>query len=252
MKIQICSDLHLEFDKHREWLKKNPLIPKGDILIIAGDTNYLERDYAELDFINKVSTEFDQVYLIPGNHEYYGGYDISTALAPTYKEIKDNVFMVNNQVIKIGTVSFIFSTMWSRIENNIPVVLKWMADFKQIRFREDVFTIDQCNQIHEAAFDFITDAAKTAGTKVVVTHHLPSDECTVEEFKGSPISDAFSVEKSTFILESDIDYWIYGHSHRNLSDFNIGNTQMVTNQFGYIAWKEHRSFDYEKVIEIDE
>lgn len=251
MKIQICSDLHLEFEKHREWFKKNPLVPKGDILIIAGDTNYLEQDYAELDFINKVSSQFDKVFLIPGNHEYYGGYDISTALKPSYKEIKDNVFMVNNQIINVDNVTFIFSTMWSRIEHNIPVILKWMVDFKQIRFKEDLFTVDQCNTIHEAAFKFITEAVKSEGTKVVVTHHLPSDECTIEEFKGSPISDAFCVEKSAFILESDIDYWIYGHSHRNLSDFKIGNTHMITNQFGYVALNEHGTFDYEKVIEID-
>lgn len=55
MKIQICSDLHLEFSENRAWLEENPLIVGGEVLIIAGDTYYLERDYNELEFIDKVS-----------------------------------------------------------------------------------------------------------------------------------------------------------------------------------------------------
>lgn len=38
LKLQYISDLHLEFPDNREWLKENMIIPKGDILLIAGDT----------------------------------------------------------------------------------------------------------------------------------------------------------------------------------------------------------------------
>ena len=54
MKVQICSDLHLEFTANKSWLKENPILPSGDILIIAGDTNYLSRDFSNIDFINKI------------------------------------------------------------------------------------------------------------------------------------------------------------------------------------------------------
>ncbi|SDI01294.1 hypothetical protein SAMN04488062_12018 [Flavobacterium omnivorum] len=37
IKIQYCSDLHLEFLDNRKWVLENPIIPKGDILILAGD-----------------------------------------------------------------------------------------------------------------------------------------------------------------------------------------------------------------------
>ena len=112
------------------------------------------------------------------------------------------------------------------------------------------FHVNHYNEIHEAASDFITESMKLEGKKVVITHHLPSYECNVEEFKGSSLNEAFCVEKTNFILNNEIDFWIYGHSHRNLEDFKIGTTKMVTNQFGYIGLNEHLNFSYEKIIEI--
>ena len=70
----------------------------ADILIIAGDTYYLNRNYAKLDFIKKISDEFKQVYLIPGNHEYYEGFDVASALEPFELDIMSNVKMLNNKV----------------------------------------------------------------------------------------------------------------------------------------------------------
>ncbi len=250
MKIQICSDLHLEFADNRAWLKENPLIPKTDILLIAGDTYYLERTYRKMDFIKRVSRDFKQVYLIPGNHEYYGGYDISTALEPTHEELMENVFMVNNKVVEIEDVQFIFSTMWSRIEHHILEIMRGMVDFRKIKYKGERFTVNHFNEIHEAAFNFISNAVKSPGKKVVMTHHLPSNECNVKEFRGSLLNDAFCVEKTNFIQNSDIDLWIYGHSHRNLNDFKIGNTKLVTNQLGYVSWNEHLTFDRGKVVDF--
>lgn len=251
MKIQICSDLHLEFSQNREWLELNPLVPKAEILIIAGDTYYLERDYSKLDFINKASEYFKHVYLIPGNHEYYGGYDIVTALLSRQVDIKKNVHMINNMSVQVKDVNLIFSTLWSKIEKNTNEIKRGINDFKLIKFEEEKLTINHYNTIHNKAFKFISNEIKKKGKKVVITHHLPSNECNIDGFKGSLLNEAFCVEKTDFILNSDIDYWIYGRSHRNKDDFKIGNTKMVTNQFGYVGLSEHKSFNYEKVIEIN-
>lgn len=250
MKIQICSDLHLEFPQNRNWLKENPLKPKGDILLIAGDTYYLNRSYAKLDFIKKVADEFNMVYLIPGNHEYYEAYDISTALSPFSEKIMENVVILNNTVAELEGIQLIFSTFWGKIQQNVLGVLKGMVDFRRIRFKAERFNVHHFNDLHDKAFDFVSNAAKEPGKKIVISHHLPSSQCNVPEFKNSPLNEAFCVEKTAFILDSDIDYWLYGHSHRNKSDFMIGNTQMITNQLGYVGWNEHQFFDYEKVIEI--
>lgn len=250
MKIQYCSDLHLEFYQNEKWLKSHPIEPVGDILIIAGDTYYLNRDYAATDVIKKASDEFEHVYLIPGNHEYYGGYDISTALHPMEINVLDNVTVLNNKVVEIEDVQFIFSTFWSKIEREIWTVTRGMPDFRLINFNGEKFTHFHFNRLHEVAFEFVQKAVKTQGKKVVITHHLPSEQCNVKEFENSKMNEGFCVEKTEFIEQSNIDYWIYGHSHRNKTDFKIGNTQMVTNQLGYVKWREHGSFGYDKIIEL--
>ncbi len=250
MKIQICSDLHLEFSENRKWLKDNPLVPKGEVLIIAGDTYYLNRDYAKLDFIKRVSDEFKVVYLIPGNHEYYEGYDVSNALNAFNIDIKENVHLLNNVAIEVDDVKLIFSTFWSLIEKNIVNVLNGLTDFKRIKYQTEKFNINHYNELHRKAFEFVSNETLSRGKKIIITHHLPSSECSVDEFKNSLLNEAFYVEKTNFISNNDIDYWIYGHSHRNKSDFSIAGTKMITNQFGYLGWNEHRSFNYGKVIEV--
>ncbi|HKK74920.1 MAG TPA: metallophosphoesterase [Saprospiraceae bacterium] len=250
MKIQICSDLHLEFLVNRDWLDEHPLQAVGEVLVVAGDTYYLDKDYRQLAFLQWAADHFERVYLIPGNHEYYGGFDAATALEPTEELIFSNVHLVNNQTVVYKDVQLIFTTLWSQIRQNALAIQRSMNDFHQIQFRGSPLSIDQFNTLHEAAFSFLAKAVKRAGAKVVVTHHLPSNRCNIPAFRGSLLNEAFCAEKTNFIMDQEIDFWVYGHSHRNLPDFQIGSTTMVTNQLGYVTLQEHSLFDTAKVINV--
>lgn len=114
MKVQYCSDLHLEFPENRKFLTKYPLDPVGDVLLLAGDiVSFRELENARA-FIDYVSDHYSAVYWVPGNHEYYGS-DISEKPDPLLENIRPNVHLVNNQVIDHDGVKLVFSTLWSRI-----------------------------------------------------------------------------------------------------------------------------------------
>ena len=64
MKIQYCSDLHLEMDDNNSFIKKNPIEPAGDILILAGDICYLRDIDAHGDFFDYCSKNWKHTYWI--------------------------------------------------------------------------------------------------------------------------------------------------------------------------------------------
>ena len=51
------------------------------------------------------------------------------------------------------------------------------------------------------------------------------------------------MKKDKFMENSDIEYWIFGHTHYNGgSGTYIGNTLMLCNQLGYTKYGENKSF----------
>jgi len=262
MILQYCSDLHLEFPENRYWLDKNPLEPVGDLLIVAGDTYYLGPDFKKLPLWKKLSHQFDEVYVLPGNHEYYGGYDLSNNEGEVKEELSRNAWLVNNVVIEKSDFRLIFTTLWSKIERQIAPILLGMNDFKRIHYQGKVISIDQYNHLHRTSREFLIQALKTNSNRtaatvaaerkkqIVITHHLPSEHCNIEEFKGSILNEAFCVDMTSFIETSGINTWIYGHSHRNLPTFKIGQTSMLTNQLGYVQYCEHSSFQGNAWVEV--
>lgn len=67
------------------------------------------------------------------------------------------------------------------------------------------------------------------------------------------MNGAFTVELGEYIADSGIDYWIYGHSHRNI-DAQIGKTKIMSNQLGYISHNEYtyNGFNSGKCLSIED
>ena len=126
-------------------------------------------------------------------------------------------------------------------------------DFYRIKDCGVVINSERFNQEHAKCRAFIEKAVSESQAKhiVVATHHVPSFQLVSPDFKGSPINGAFTAELGNFIAYSRIDYWIYGHSHRNI-DRIIGNTQCVSNQLGYVNHGESESFNSMKCIYLKE
>lgn len=254
MRIQYASDLHLEFRENWSILKKEePMDVRGDILVLAGDIGYLgDNNYTTHPFWNWASENFSQVIVALGNHEFYKFYDLSAMHDGLVGNIRHNVHYYYNKVVSIQDTDFIISTLWANIElEDAYITEQCVTVFHRIRYGEDILNSSVFNREHQRCFDFIKKAVceSKAKYKIVVTHHVPSFQLMSPEFRGSRINGAFTVELADYITSSNIDYWIYGHSHRNI-DKTIGTTQCVCNQFGYASHNEHLTFNREKVIEL--
>ena len=157
MTVQYASDLHLEFPQNKEFLNLHPIQPKGDVLLLAGDIVLFARMDEHADFFSYVSDNFQTVYWVPGNHEYYH-FDIATKCGVLNERIRSNVFLVNNITVQHEDINFIFSTMWSKISPEyVWQIERGMNDFHLIKFNGNRFSSVQFNQLHMESMVFLKE-----------------------------------------------------------------------------------------------
>ena len=253
MRIQFASDLHLEFADNWRYLRQHPLEKAGDVLVLAGDIGYLGDDnYSTHPFWDIVADQYQQVLVVPGNHEFYKFYDIAFLPDGEILKIRPNVKVYNNAVVTLKGVDIILSTLWAHIPLQDAFATETgVTDFHRILYKGEPLTFKQFNREHRHCMDFLQEACVTtkATKRVIVTHHVPSFQLSSPDFEGSRINGAFVSNEDTFIKQCDAEYWIYGHSHRNI-DKLIGKTKCVSNQLGYVFSGEYRTFDPGRYLEL--
>lgn len=252
MKIQYCSDLHIEFPENKEYLQSNPLKPEGDILILAGDIVPFRIMDDHGDFFDYLSDNFKYTYWVPGNHEYYY-YDITKKSGLLNEKIRKNIFLVNNISIIHKDLKLIFTSLWTKITPvNQQIIKRRMSDFHVIDFNDESLKPIQYNQFHEESLKLLKqELKKTESEKViVVTHHVPTFFNYPEIYKGDILNEGFGVELFDLIEKSNINYWVFGHHHYNTNAFTIGNTKLLTNQLGYVSRDEHQLFRSDAIFQV--
>ena len=276
MKLQIVSDLHLEF-------ASIDVANAGDtdVLILAGDICVAEdlhshpvgsanpavplgtrqlASQAYQEFFAQVSSEFENVIYILGNHEHYHG-KIDTSHDVVRKTLADmnitNIHLLENESIVLDGVVFVGGALWTDMNMGNPLnmnaVQSGINDFRVIRVANRGYrkfnTMDAVG-LHLATKQCIeTQAGIHSNERVVVcTHHAPSYASVAEQFKGSELNAGYASDLSEFILDNpNIKLWCHGHMH-NTSDYMIGDTRIVANPRGY--YDENSEFDALKVFEV--
>jgi len=209
MIIQYASDLHLEFVKNRDYMRRQPLLPKGDVLVLAGDIvgNFDIYNNGMRDLMDFCTDNFEATYWVPGNHEYYG-FDIATQCGVINEAIRSNVFLVNNIAIERADVRFVFSTMWTAIsEEQSWLVAKRLSDYHAIKYGDKLLTVEDYNALHRYCLAFIKGALAVPfdGATVVVTHHVPTYMHYPEQYRGDGLNEAFAVELHDYIYGLGMD-----------------------------------------------
>jgi len=251
MKIQYCSDLHLEFKANAQYINQNPLKISGDILILAGDIIPLHDEFFNHPFFQFVSENYRKVYWVPGNHEFYHR-NLSDFGSSYQIPLLHNVSIVHNISVTEADIELIFSTLWSHIEpERAKIIENSVSDFSTISKNNKHLNVTDFNQLHQESLDYIRLAlSQKAKKSIVVTHHLPSNLCNSKAHINSPINQAFCVDLSAFIETCGANFWIYGHSHFNQKPIQIGQTLLLTNQLGYVHHNEHKAFKNNAFVSI--
>ena len=253
MKIQYCSDLHADMGHQPNYLENNTIVPSADTLILAGDIHRASLE-ANNQIFNWLSQNFKTVYWLPGNHEFYNGVNVNK-----FKEIchpvRENVFLINNKSITFPEedLTIFFSMLWSKLDPiNAHMVEHGMNDFYLIKVDGKILNIALYDYLYQTHWDWLQNAIKNdkSGKKVVVTHHCPSKLCNHPDFEHSPLNSGFMTDLTDYIEKSNIDYWIYGHTHRNMPEITIGKTKLITNQFCYHFAGEGKDYQKDKIFEI--
>ncbi len=244
MRIQYCSDLHLEFEQNNSFLRSNQLPLAGDILILAGDITPLHDELLTDTFFRFVSDNYEKVFWVPGNHEFYHR-DMIEFNSSFHIELNDKISIVNNVELEYEGIQFIFSTMWSKIgKDNEKIIEQCVSDFNCISIKGRNLRAKDVNLYYDGSIRFIQQSLQNRKNRtVVVTHHAPSLLCNSTGHNSSPINEAFCVDLTNFIEQSGVNFWIYGHTHFNQKPLFIGKTLMLTNQLGYVHINEHGDFN---------
>ena len=250
MKLKYISDIHLEFytpEKADEIIKQILPQSEDEVLILAGDIGKPRNEtYDEL--IKHVAANFKKIFVIAGNHEYYGGkknMEDTLGYMKTYFKQYTNISFLDNAYETYEGYTFVGTTLWSTVTNPQYKI----NDIKAIKD----MSVDFYNELNQVCIEFLKSALETFTKNVIViTHHMPSESLIDPKYLKGEVkhyNQWFYSDMDNFILEHkySIACWIYGHTHVP-SVSSIYGVPMLCNPMGYPG--ENNVVNFQKVFEV--
>jgi predicted phosphodiesterase len=274
--FQILSDLHLEVGQQYSAFEVPVSAP---YLILAGDIGRLIDYKPYLDFLAKQTNLFKKVFLVLGNHEFYG-LSFTAAISEARRLASEPVLQgrlvlldrTRYDVSECPGVTILGCVLWSNIpESAREVVTSKVKDFQKII----EWTVDDHNKAFETDSawlkqQFVAINKENEGLSqgqqsrriLVVTHHAPSVQETASPNQvGNAWSSAFATDLLAEDVWRDVHTWVFGHTHYT-TEFEKRGVKVVSNQRGYVlpgssgpksenGVKDRRKkFDVRRVVQI--
>jgi len=235
IRLFITSDTHLEYYNDDQAFEE--IIPDIDLLnddkinifVLAGDIGDPDTPLYRY-FIKTVSSIFDYVIVILGNHESYHS-SISYAEDKVREICEDYecIFLEKDYVIVEG-IKFIGTTLWTNLTTDVyeKINKRYIKGYLSIEeFKNDNF--DYSSVLFKENLEYIKQELDMPS--VIITHHAPSR--IMNNLNRS------RTQKITPVYCNDLDdmfhypilMWISGHTH-SAKIVEYGETTLVSNPFG--------------------
>ncbi|TWU76672.1 hypothetical protein ED733_008471 [Metarhizium rileyi] len=241
-RVQVLSDLHLEVGQQYLSFTFPATAP---FLLLGGDIGRLIDYDGYLKFLEAQVSRYEKVFLVLGNHEFYGldyhsGLDKARHLVAEPSLAGTLILLDKTRWDDLNSaLTIIGCTLWSAIpEQASSIIESKINDFKKI----DGWTAQKHNEIHAIEVAWlrgqVAQALKEQSTKrrlLVATHHAPCIEGTSRpEDSNNPWTPAFATDLLDQQGWAGINIWTFGHTHystdlrenqklsRNPHDFDPG------------------------------
>jgi calcineurin-like phosphoesterase family protein len=262
MKVQLLSDLHLEFYKGENFVNINQ---DADIILLLGDISIGER---AIQFAKEISTSFNKkVIFVPGNHEFYHQ-DFFATLKYFHENQNENLFLISgvegfgHSSVKINNVKFVGGTLWTDFNLYrgslamptqglaLDLVQKSLNDFKLIKFKDKIFTAKNSLELHLNNLQMIKNNLHVDVNEklVLLTHHgfHPNSIDKIYQPTEKDLNSFYSYGRSSWKINpgfisnlsnllGHFDYAFHGHIH-SYQHYILNNekqTKVFANPRGY-------------------
>jgi hypothetical protein len=240
VKVQIYSDIHLEFLQKSEFPKIAPLAP---FLILAGDVGHVGHKLFE-PFMEYVSSNWERVYYVLGNHELYSSSHTIDKMIMRYKECIEkysNIILLDKDVFEDteNDIVFVGCTLWSNYNKEVPnnyVNCLTKIKSKNSKGHTVGITREYYNNLNLEHTRWLYNTLHTYHNRnILVITHYP---CIIEgtsgpEYDNEIYKELFANDLYLSNINNNKITCIFGHTHFSNDFTDIHGVRHIGNQFGY-------------------
>lgn len=190
MKIQLASDLNLEFlaTKFPTETLIQP-VPSADLLVLAGD---IQNGTKAIELFKDWPVP---VLYVAGNHEFYGQAWEQLRVDLCKQSEASNIHFMDNTRIDIAGVRFLGCTLWTDFSQSsigtdkaMRYVEQRLYDFRRIQTQTHGLTPMETVLDHQQSVQWLTKELQRPfpGKTVVVSHHAPHPLSIHPRYQGDP------------------------------------------------------------------
>ena len=280
MKIDILSDLHLDFYFNNKlplskdavksifnqiFFNNNKREP-ADVLIIAGDIgHYNEQNIEVLKILQKVYYKY--IVCVLGNHDYYlishgqkkeydnNSYNRANEMIKQINS-QDNMYCLDGNVIEIDGIKFGGAMGWyddSYTKEYYYTFTKKSTNnmWKNISMdSEYIHGINNYDDLYHIEYPKLKKVYQDCD--VMISHINPSylHEHINSTYHNDQGNTFFTFDGHDLLKNGSMKYWIFGHTHDAI-EYELYDKKVICNPLGYPSESNYGDWIWIKTIEIN-